>query len=102
MVVTATPTKGHYVVNNYANMWNENGHCITGTAIKEARLKLEVKSPVEDQVEWTQSKEEPTFAGFLKDLVRECFLDELMPCISNTLPLAINKMICNEFDYGKV
>jgi hypothetical protein len=104
--VAATPTTGRYVVNNYANMLNENGHCITGTAIKEARLNLEVESPEEEQVEWTQNEEEPTFqvhfAGLLKDLVRECIVDKLMPCISDTLPFAMDGMIRDEFDYGKV
>jgi hypothetical protein len=104
--VAATPTTGRYVVNNYANMMNENGHCVTGTAIKKARLTLEDKSPEEEQVEWAQSEEEPTFpdqfAGLHKDLVRECIVDELIPCISDTLPFAIDEMIRDEFDYGKV
>jgi hypothetical protein len=36
----ATPTTRHYVAKNYANVLNDNGHCITGTAIKEASHPL--------------------------------------------------------------
>lgn len=105
--VAATPTTGCYVVKNYANMLNENDHhCITGMAVKEARLKLEVESPQEDQLEWAKGKEEPTFSDqfevFLKDLVRGCIMDKLMPCISHTLPFLVDKTIQDEFDYGKV
>ena len=73
----ATPTTGRYVVNNYANMLNENGHCITGIAIKVSRLKLHVDSPQHAQVELIQIEEEPTypdhFAGSRKELLREAY-----------------------------
>jgi hypothetical protein len=42
----ATPTTGRYVAKNYANVLNDIGHCITGTAIKEASRPL-MKSRVE-------------------------------------------------------
>jgi hypothetical protein len=36
----ATPTTGRYVAKNYANVLNDIGHRITGTAIKEASRPL--------------------------------------------------------------
>jgi hypothetical protein len=103
--VAGTPTAGHDVANNYANLLNKNGHCITGSTIKMASIKLQFESP-EEQVEWMQSKEEPTFpdqfAGLLKELVWDCIMDELMSCISHTLPCVVDDMIHNEFDYRKV
>jgi hypothetical protein len=113
--VAATPTKAHYVASNYVVMLKENGHCITDSAIKMASRKSQLGRP-EEQVEWMQSEEEQVEcmqseeeqvecmqseaerAGLLKD----CIVDQLMPCISHHLPFILDDMIHNEFDCQKV
>jgi hypothetical protein len=44
--VAATPMTGRYVAKNYTDVLQNNGHCITGSAIKEASRPFKKKCVV--------------------------------------------------------
>jgi hypothetical protein len=73
-------------------------------------LSLTIESS-EETGEWAQSDDDqeeewPTFpeqfTGPLKDCVKDCIMEELMPHLSQTLPCFIDKMIHDDFDCRKV
>jgi hypothetical protein len=56
---------------------------------------------IDDDQEATTFQDDQ-FTDPLKDLVRDCIVDELMPLVTQTMSFLINKMIHNNFDYGEV
>jgi hypothetical protein len=72
-------------------------------------LSSAIESP-EETGGWTHSDDNQETTTFqdnqindpLKDLVRDCIVDELMPLVTQTMPFLIDEMIHNNFYYGEV